>query len=94
MMPLADFGALERIDLEPLFEQVRGRLRDEFRDPVEFFLAQARGVLTELEQAHHDRAADSDDGSGGTRLMIGLIAFAARAMTRHIRRRLPHPCGE
>ena len=46
------FGALERIELKPFVQQVSRRLRDQFRDAVEFLLAQAFGISAELEQAH------------------------------------------
>ena len=75
-------GAFERIELEPLVEQIGRRLRDELGDLVELFLAQALRVLAELEQAQQVARADIDDGSGGTRLSTGLIALAARAITR------------
>ena len=44
-------GALERIELEPLVEQVGRGLRHELGDPVELRFAQARAVLAELQQA-------------------------------------------
>ena len=82
MMPLADLVPLSGSNSNHSFEQIGGRLRDELGDPVELFLAQALRVLAELEQPQACRAGDIDDGSGGTRLSTGLIAFAARAITR------------
>ena len=45
------FRALERIEFEPLVEQVAGRLRRELGDPVALALAQARAVASELQEA-------------------------------------------
>jgi hypothetical protein len=74
-------GAFERVGLEPLLEQVRGGLRDQLGDGVQFLFGQPRRVLASLSSPIRSRGC-SDEGSGGTRLMSGLMALAARAMTR------------
>jgi hypothetical protein len=80
--------ALERIELEPLIEQVGGRLRDELGDAIQLLLGQALRVLAELEQAeqvartqrrgirrHH--ADDRFDrlGSAGHHARVFVVGF-------------------
>jgi hypothetical protein len=43
--------ALERVEFEPLVEQVARGLSREFRDPVALALTQARALAAELQQA-------------------------------------------
>ena len=77
-------GAFERVRLEPLFEQVRRRLRDQLGNGVQFLFGQSRRVMTELEQPHQvtrmqrrgvgrHQADERLDGFGGARHDAGIL---------------------
>ena len=59
-------------------------MRDQLGDAIQLLLASGSlAYWPSLSRPSRSRGL-SDDGSGGTSLMIGLIAFAARAITRAV----------
>ena len=64
--PAGGFCAFQRVGLEPLFEQVRGRLRGEFGNGVQFFFGETRRVLTDFEQAQQIAQDETKLGQAGS----------------------------
>ena len=86
--PAGGFCTFQRVGLEPLFEQIRGRLRGELGNRVQFFFLRARRILTDFEQAEHvaqdqgswvrrDQVDDWLDGFRGARhdACIFIVGF-------------------
>ena len=81
MMPLADFVPLSGPNSNHSFSRSAEDCVTSFAILYRSFSLRLFAYLPSLSRPIRSRG-DIDDGSGGTRLSTGLIALAARAITR------------